>query len=632
MASISIPAAADLWNLKRIEQLAPDEASVVAARKVLKKGGFEKIERTADGRGWWAYCQGLTDKYQVSARKTADRLDWDCSCPSPKRPCKHAIALLIYLAETPAARPEPKADAPPPSDDFEPLLRGVFANPADETVRLVFADWLDDHGESDRAALIRVQCEAEHTPNRTARAKELATEEKRLSTAIRGRLAPIPDGFEATFRRGFVELKIEHFATWKPGMLPGGFPDLFRRGWVEVVRFTGMTSSVPRDAVPYLLQVREVDFSKSDFSDAEIVGLAADLPVGLPGNRLATVTLRPALQKRYAAAVQGRAAPTTPAPLHGTQFHGVSVARLEALAKDGHLRNLPFQFEGGLDDAGAEFLASSPDASEAEYLLATQGDLTDAGAAAIGRSTTMARVAAMDISENPITAAGLKAILGGGGLPALRSVRAWPLSARPDEWLAAVVDSGRDNVQVEFDSSVLINRTTTNRGLGIVVHSHGAAVPGLFDRFAESYTAKAVRSVSLTRFRFEPADIDRLCKAFGPADLAITHSVLRNRHIVLLAANLDRLQPEVLDLSENEIGVAGAEALAGSPGMATVRELILSHNPLRLAGMKAIASSPHFKKLERLELRNTDEGKMSLNPAYRKMIRSLVPASVRVEF
>lgn len=633
MASISIPAAADLWNVQRIEQLAPDEASVVAARKVLKKGGFEQIERTADGRGWWAYCQGLTGKYQVSARRTADRLDWDCSCPSPKRPCKHAIALLIYLAETPSARPEPKADAAEPTaDDFEPLLRGVFANPADDTVRLVFADWLDDHGEPDRAALVRVQCESARTTLKAKRGKELAAEEKRLNQSIRGVIGPIPDGFDASFRRGFIDLKIEHFAVWKPGTLPAGFPDLFRRGWVEAVRFTGMTSSVPRDAVPYLLQVREVDFSKSNFSDAELVGLAADLPVGSPGNRLATVTLRPVLQKRYDAAVQGRIAVAAPAWLHGTPFHGVTVARLEALAKDGHLRDLPFQFEGGLDDVGAEFLARSPESAAAEYLLAPEGDLTDAGAAALGRSTTMVRVATVDVSGNPITAAGLTALLAGGGLPALQSVRAWRLLARPDEWLAAVVDSGRDNLQVEFDDGVLVSRTATSRGLGIVVHSHGAAVPGLFDRFAESHTAKAVRAVSLFRFRFEPADLDRLGKTFGPADLTIRHSVLRNRHVLPLAANLDRLRPEVLDLSDNEIGVAGAEALAGSPGMAGVRELVLSHNPLRLAGLKAIASSPHFDKLERLELRNTGEGKLPVHTPERDVVRHLLPDRVAVVF
>ncbi len=37
------------------------------------------------------------------------------------------------------------------------LLRAVCERPEDDDLRLVYADWLDDHGDSDRAELIRVQ-------------------------------------------------------------------------------------------------------------------------------------------------------------------------------------------------------------------------------------------------------------------------------------------------------------------------------------------------------------------------------------------------------------------------------------------------------------------------------------------
>src|SRR5262245_45701473 len=39
----------------------------------------------------------------------------------------------------------------------EPLLQAVRASPDDDDVRLVCADWLDDHGESIWAEFIRVQ-------------------------------------------------------------------------------------------------------------------------------------------------------------------------------------------------------------------------------------------------------------------------------------------------------------------------------------------------------------------------------------------------------------------------------------------------------------------------------------------
>jgi uncharacterized protein (TIGR02996 family) len=38
------------------------------------------------------------------------------------------------------------------------LLRGILENPDDDGPRLVYADWLEEHGDPERAAFIRVQC------------------------------------------------------------------------------------------------------------------------------------------------------------------------------------------------------------------------------------------------------------------------------------------------------------------------------------------------------------------------------------------------------------------------------------------------------------------------------------------
>ena len=46
-----------------------------------------------------------------------------------------------------------------PPTDRDSLLRAILANPADDMSRLVFADWLEEHGESERAEFIRIQCE-----------------------------------------------------------------------------------------------------------------------------------------------------------------------------------------------------------------------------------------------------------------------------------------------------------------------------------------------------------------------------------------------------------------------------------------------------------------------------------------
>jgi uncharacterized protein (TIGR02996 family) len=44
---------------------------------------------------------------------------------------------------------------PPPG--HEPFLRAICESPEDDTVRLVYADWLDENGDPDRAEFIRLQ-------------------------------------------------------------------------------------------------------------------------------------------------------------------------------------------------------------------------------------------------------------------------------------------------------------------------------------------------------------------------------------------------------------------------------------------------------------------------------------------
>lgn len=45
--------------------------------------------------------------------------------------------------------------------DRDSFLRAIIENPQDDALRLIFADWLDEHGDSGRTEFIRVQVELE---------------------------------------------------------------------------------------------------------------------------------------------------------------------------------------------------------------------------------------------------------------------------------------------------------------------------------------------------------------------------------------------------------------------------------------------------------------------------------------
>src|SRR5262245_15977158 len=97
--------------------------------------------------------------------------------------------------------------------DRAAFLRAICANPDDDLPRLVFADWLDEHGEPERAEFIRVQIEFARLSaagpkgdELKARLDELKAREKHLLAAPGVRWhPPLPAGvMVGSSVRGFV--------------------------------------------------------------------------------------------------------------------------------------------------------------------------------------------------------------------------------------------------------------------------------------------------------------------------------------------------------------------------------------------------------------------------------------------
>ena len=49
----------------------------------------------------------------------------------------------------------------------EAFLKAILDDPDNDALRLVYADWLDEHGEPERAEFIRVQIELVHANTQT---------------------------------------------------------------------------------------------------------------------------------------------------------------------------------------------------------------------------------------------------------------------------------------------------------------------------------------------------------------------------------------------------------------------------------------------------------------------------------
>src|SRR5687767_13633920 len=88
------------------------------------------------------------------------------------------------------------------------LLQTVIDRPEDEAARLVYADWLDENGDPERAEFIRVQCELAGLDEADERWPDLYRREQALLLRNRAQwLADVPAWCRvaAVFRQGFVD-------------------------------------------------------------------------------------------------------------------------------------------------------------------------------------------------------------------------------------------------------------------------------------------------------------------------------------------------------------------------------------------------------------------------------------------
>lgn len=87
------------------------------------------------------------------------------------------------------------------------FLRQIRENPDDDALRLVFADWLDENGDPERAEFIRAQIELSRTEHLAPGWLELHSRQSKLLAANRTRwLSGLPKDCwpKVDLERGFV--------------------------------------------------------------------------------------------------------------------------------------------------------------------------------------------------------------------------------------------------------------------------------------------------------------------------------------------------------------------------------------------------------------------------------------------
>jgi uncharacterized protein (TIGR02996 family) len=244
------------------------------------------------------------------------------------------------------------------------FLEAIIAEPDDDAVRLIFADWLEEQSNPSlnaRGEFIRVQIERHTLPADDPRQAELAEREEAL-------LARHRQGWEGPLRQlGAQEVT-------------------FRRGLPEAARMDVTAFLTHPGELFTLAPIRGLTLSMREIQD-EAVRL----------ERIQQLTQCPCLER------------LTSLNLVDNYIGDAGVTALAASPNLTHLISLDLS-SNGIYAAGATALAASPTLAQITNLNLEYNWIGDAGAAALAESPFLNNLTTLDLWANEIGDAGIEAL------------------------------------------------------------------------------------------------------------------------------------------------------------------------------------------------------------------------------
>ena len=219
----------------------------------------------------------------------------------------------------------------------------IKESPYDDGLRLIFADWLEDNGQRERAELLRLQVGLEQLP--------------------------IGDLHRVELQKRVNELLAAHKRQW---LGPWAGVGRIVHGLIDI--------TCQAERLPELLAAAGGEAALSWVESLSLRGAWEDISavVGSPWLRH--------IAKLY------------------LEHNGIGAAGAAALAASPHLARLGLLYlsNNGIGAAGAAALAASPHLAQLSSLDLKHNDIGDAGAAALAASPHLARLSSLGLTGNQI--------------------------------------------------------------------------------------------------------------------------------------------------------------------------------------------------------------------------------------
>ncbi len=241
--------------------------------------------------------------------------------------------------------------------DHDALLAAVLADPAEDTARLVYADWLTENGEADRGEFIRIEVELAQTPPTTE------ADERRRKVLLERR----------------TELLKEHRINWFAPFLPH-----FKDGCLD----RGFVGSVEVSAETFLMRApswyRTTPLTRLKIANSGVWEHRSEHPNWW-------------LERLFLSHLLG--------PLGSLELEqvGLTADEIKLLTQCpdlGRLRELTLPWNE-IRTEGAQALAAMPQLKHLESLDVAGNGITDAGGRALAQSPYLGNLKELRITRNP---------------------------------------------------------------------------------------------------------------------------------------------------------------------------------------------------------------------------------------
>jgi uncharacterized protein (TIGR02996 family) len=477
------------------------------------------------------------------------------------------------------------------------FLKDICANPDDDTPRLVFADWLSENGDEERAEFIRVQIERTRLPSWDARQVHLKLREWELLT--------------------------KNKKKWKNKLprLKGVSWGEFRRGFMGSAKFTSFDALRDQRDACWAATPIELAWVRWPSRRQDISALA---PIaGLRELSLAGIVT----DVRVVAQVAASPLLSTLRVL-GIPYSRISTEGFTRLVASPHLGGLKALRASGNDlgNAALESLRSSSLEALEELDLMGEGEygygygeepIIDAdGVNALTRWPGLARLRSLNLSGHNIRWDGLRLLLQSPRAVGLKelglrsqglTIRAMQQFANADKALQLdVLDLGwnlLDGAEVKA-----LGKARCVRELKVLRIDRCELSPSDTAELAKAKFIGGLRWLNADHNSFGPEGTQALLEA-SPESLHTLH--LENNglgdggaaHLVASPTSDSLLQ---LDLSENRLTGRTARALGRAEHLKNLLVLRLTHNRFDAKAVDALRKSPLATRLASLRLEHSD--------------------------